>query len=41
VLPVYAKLVIYSGDVDGIVPVLGTLKNVAALNRPIKTHWQN
>jgi serine carboxypeptidase-like clade II len=48
VLPVYAKLfaaklhvLIYSGDVDGIVPVLGTLKNVAALNRPIKTHWQN
>lgn len=47
-LPVYGKLfqtglhvMIYSGDVDGIVPVLGTLKNVAALKRPVKTSWRS
>lgn len=47
-LPVYQKLfqagvhvMIYSGDIDGIVPVLGTLKNVAALKRPVKTSWRS
>lgn len=48
VLPVYKKLIqgglkiwIYSGDVDGRVPVIGTRYCVEALGLPIKTPWRS
>ncbi|KAL5654323.1 hypothetical protein ACJX0J_033642, partial [Zea mays] len=47
VLPIYSKLVkaglkiwVYSGDVDGRVPVIGSRYWVEALGLPIKSQWQ-
>ncbi|KAL6850311.1 hypothetical protein ACP4OV_020938 [Aristida adscensionis] len=47
VLPIYSKLVkaglriwVYSGDVDGRVPFIGTRYWVEALGLPIKSQWQ-
>ncbi|WVZ71274.1 hypothetical protein U9M48_019877 [Paspalum notatum var. saurae] len=47
VLPIYSKLVkaglriwVYSGDVDGRVPVIGSRYWVDALGLPIKSQWQ-
>ncbi|XP_057540356.1 serine carboxypeptidase-like 26 [Amaranthus tricolor] len=48
VLPIYKKLIqgglkiwIYSGDVDGRVPIIGTRYCVQALGLPIKTPWRS
>ncbi|XP_066306264.1 serine carboxypeptidase-like 26 [Miscanthus floridulus] len=47
VLPIYSKLIkaglrvwLYSGDVDGRVPVIGSRYCVEALGLPVKTQWQ-
>ncbi|CAD6231490.1 unnamed protein product [Miscanthus lutarioriparius] len=47
VLPIYSKLIkaglriwVYSGDVDGRVPVIGSRYWVDALGLPIKSQWQ-
>uniref|UniRef100_A0ACD5YXR1 Uncharacterized protein n=1 Tax=Avena sativa TaxID=4498 RepID=A0ACD5YXR1_AVESA len=47
VLPIYSKLVkaglriwVYSGDVDGRVPFIGSRYCVEALGLPVKSHWQ-
>ncbi|KAL6626237.1 hypothetical protein ACP70R_029963 [Stipagrostis hirtigluma subsp. patula] len=48
VLPIYSKLVkaglriwVYSGDVDGRVPVIGSRYWVEALGLPVKSQWQS
>ncbi|KAL6621205.1 hypothetical protein ACP70R_033637 [Stipagrostis hirtigluma subsp. patula] len=48
VLPIYSKLVkaglriwVYSGDVDGRVPVIGTRYWVESLGLPVKSQWQS
>uniref|UniRef100_A0A0D3ENB9 Carboxypeptidase n=1 Tax=Oryza barthii TaxID=65489 RepID=A0A0D3ENB9_9ORYZ len=47
VLPIYSKLIkaglriwVYSGDVDGRVPVIGSRYCVEALGLPVKSQWQ-